>query len=113
MNRKIIIIALSIIIFLIAYDNFYTYGMISGKYLYDFPPAVVEGPNQGDVLTLNDNGSFESNAWGKGTYKLSGSKLILNYGVAYNQFTFYRPLFLGKPRISVVRDLNYYFKKID
>ena len=51
---------ISFITFSIVYDNFYTPWMISGTYVYNFPVAVADGPKQGDYLTLEENGNFES-----------------------------------------------------
>ena len=116
MTRKnLIIIFLVLFAILIAYNNFYTSEMISGKYIYKFPYFTAEGPKQGDAITLKENGSFESDTWGKGTYKLSGSTLNLNYTYEFGKAEFetniYRPLFVGNPRIRISEDLNYYFEK--
>ncbi|MDO1445189.1 hypothetical protein Q0590_02950 [Rhodocytophaga aerolata] len=126
----ILFIALSIV-----YDEIYTIGMISGTYVYNFPVAGAEGPSRGDQLTLKKNGQFESDTWGNGSFAIDGSALVLSYNdlpqegsfqledslVSYQYpggdvsvtFPLYRPLFWGRPHISVFRDLNYYFQKID
>ena len=91
--------------------------MLTGTYSYDFPSSVAEGPNQGDHLILKKNGEFESDTWGKGRYTISGSKLRLKYNYEFGRAGFecsiYRRFFWGEPRLSVVRDLNYYFAKKD
>jgi hypothetical protein len=117
MKSKIVIIT-SVFLFIIiatTYDNFYTSKILSGKYTYKFPQYIVEGPKTGDYLILKENGTFESDTWGNGTYVINGSEIILNYkyelGLASFECKIYRPLFLGKPRISVCKDLDYYFKR--
>jgi len=119
MNRRNIIIIL-IVLFIalsLAYDNIYTPRFISGTYIYHFPSAVAEGPNLNDKLTLNDDGNFESDTWGKGTYEINGSDLELTYqyelGNAGFELTIYRPMFWGEPHLYVVKDLGYYFAKVD
>lgn len=88
--------------------------MVSGSYVYNFPTYIVDGPKTGDILNLKENGTFESDTWGKGTYIINGCDLELSYNDVFGKSGFelgiYRPLFFGEPRISVCRDLNYYFK---
>jgi hypothetical protein len=119
MTRKTLIITsfVSLIVLSIVYNNFYTTKMVSGTYIYNFPNAVADGPNQGDKITLKENGNFESDTWGNGTYKLKGSTLKLNYkyefGKAGFEINIYRTMFYGKPKLSIEKDLNYYFERID
>ncbi|HEY0772282.1 MAG TPA: hypothetical protein VGD31_18300, partial [Sphingobacteriaceae bacterium] len=90
MNRRIVlaISALTLAVLSFAYDNFYTTNMIIGTYVYDFPGIVVEGPKQGDKLTLKENGEFESDTWGRGKYLIRGSKLQLTYNYQYGKAGF-------------------------
>lgn len=117
MKSKIVIIITIIIIITTAiiYDNFYTNKMVSGSYVYNFPTYIVDGPNTGDILNLKENGTFESNSWGNGTFIINGSDLELCYKNEFGKSSFecgiYRPLFFGEPHISICRDLDYYFKK--
>ena len=119
MKLKITLISsfILLIVLSILYDNLYTISMISGSYVYNFPAVIADGPGQGDTLILKENGDFENGTWGKGTYHISGSKLSLTYeyefGKAGFETSIYRPLFWGKPRIGVVKDLDYYYKKIN
>ncbi|MFD2162483.1 hypothetical protein ACFSJU_08760 [Paradesertivirga mongoliensis] len=119
MNRRTVlaISAATFIVLSFAYDNFYTTDMIIGTYVYDFPWIVAEGPSKGDKLILKENGDFESDTWGKGVYKLDGSRLQLNYSCEFGKAGFetsiYRRFFWGKPRISIERDIGYYFRKKD
>lgn len=117
MKLRTIIITSVILItsFFIVYNNFYTPHMISGTWVYDFPVALPEGPSRGDSLKLKENGTFESDTWGNGTYILNGSELNLTYehGTAGFQTNISRPLFWDEPRIDIESDLCYYFKKIN
>jgi hypothetical protein len=117
MKSKIVII-ITIILFIttaIIYDNFYTNKMVSGSYVYNFPTYIVDGPKTGDILNLKENGTFESNSWGNGTFIINGSDLELSYKDEFGKSSFdcgiYRPFFFGEPHISICRDLDYYFKK--
>ncbi|TKC12588.1 hypothetical protein FA048_02935 [Pedobacter polaris] len=115
-KRKVIIISfIAIIAISIAYDNLYVKGMIAGKYIYNFSGDQLEGPDKGDHLVLKMNGLFESDTWGKGIYKLTGSRIELNYADEFGDgiyvFTISRRFFWGKPRLVVNKDLGYYFEK--
>ncbi|MFC3559431.1 hypothetical protein [Pedobacter jamesrossensis] len=112
MNFKIVLAVLFVILIIsFCYDNFYTANLISGSYSYDFPLAVPEGPNEGDKLILMNNGDFKSDTWGRGTYKIEGTRITFNTHELGFQTKLYRPFFLGKPRISISSDLGYYFKQ--
>ena len=101
----------------VAYDNFYTPSVVAGIYTYDFPGIIADGPNTGDQLILQENGKFQSDTWGEGIFTMNGSELRLVYNYEFGKAVFscniYRRFFWEKPRISIVRDLNYYFKKND
>ena len=117
MKSKTVIIIFFVLLVSISviYDNYFTPKMISGKYVYNFPVYVVDGPSTRDYLLLKENGTFESNTWGNGTYKINGSKLAFKYkyemGEAGFECGIYRPFFFGTPRISICKDLDYYFLK--
>lgn len=116
LKNILIILLFSFISVSMIHDNFYTLKMVSGTYVYHFPNEIVEGPSQGDKLILKEDGTFESDTWGNGTYSINGSQLDLNYryefGEAGFSCCFYRPMFWGQPRINIVKDLGYYFSKI-
>ncbi len=73
----IILFILAFVVLSIVYDNVYTKSLISGKYIYNYEQSL-EGPHKGDYLILKDNGEFDSDTWGNGTYQVSGSRLKLN-----------------------------------
>ncbi len=95
------------------YDNFYTSTNLSGTYIYNFDNSVTEGPNHGDHLTLFEDGHFESDTWGTGTFKINGTKLTLLYNYSFGKAAFecklFRPFFWGNPRIRIDPNLNYYY----
>jgi hypothetical protein len=78
---------------------------------------VTEGPNRGDHLTLYEDGHFESDTWGTGTFKINGTNLILLYEYTFGKAAFecklFRPFFWGKPRIKIDQNLNYYYIRTD
>ena len=116
--KKVSILSLIILIIIsIMHDNLYTVGMVSGEYTYNFPLGGPDGPNQGDKLLLKKDGTFQSDTWGEGTYKINGADLNLSYKYGYGRAGYgmiiYRSFYWGKTRLSIIRDLNYYFEKKD
>jgi len=91
--------------------------MITGVYISNNSEPVLEGPDFGDKLILYNNNTFKSDTWGEGTFRLKYSffetRIVLKYGGAIYNSYFYRPFFFGAPRISLFRDLNYYYEKIE
>lgn len=116
--KKASIVSLIILIVMsIMYDNIYTIGIVSGEYTYNFPLGGPDGPNQGDKLLLKKDGTFQSDTWGEGTYKINGTNLDLSYKYEYGRAGYKmmicRSFYWGKPRLSIIRDLEYYFEKND
>jgi hypothetical protein len=94
------------------YNNMYTVGMVSGQYVYNFPSVVAESPRQGEKLLLKKDGTFQSDSWGVGTYRINGAHLeLFNNGIQIRSMPIYRPFYWGKLRLSVVPDLEYGFQK--
>ena len=94
--------------------------MLAGTYVSNDKSGYADTPNIGDTLILYDNGEFVSDTWGKGKYKLkyslSGTTINITYnyefGIGGYSRSIYRHL-LGKPRISINKDLESYFAKLD
>jgi hypothetical protein len=103
----------------IAYDNYYPESMVTGEYIYRYryPSVLAESPHNGDKLLLKENGHFQSDTWGEGTYELRNGRLVLNYhdqmGEASFKTSFNREFFWSKPRIIIDYDLGHYFEKVD
>lgn len=118
LRKGVLCTAICVIIFAsLAYDNFYSVGMVAGEYSFDFAGVAAEEPRQGDRLTLKPDGQFASDTWGTGRFRLNGSRITLEYvyeyGKASNSYTIYRPFFWGRPRIKVNADLDHYFGRVD
>ena len=76
-------------------------------------------PHSQDTLTLLKNGTFTSQYYGKGTYKVSyslgGTSIDLEYKDEFGVgglITSIEGDGFGKPRIILIRDLNQYYEKI-
>jgi hypothetical protein len=98
--------------------------MIIGTYVYmpKYNVHYAETPTKVDTLILKSNNTFKSNYYGSGTYKIehgffdiTSIDLIYNdgFGLAGYGSYFTRSFLIGKPRITVVEDLDLYYEKID
>lgn len=93
--------------------------MIVGTYVnnnYDQRVSGPEVPYEQDTLILFDNNKFTSPFWGNGTYQiiygLYGTEIKLSYALGKSYFRGrLTRLWLGKPKIILDQDLNYYFEK--
>ena len=118
-NNKILIICVLLIAFYL-FKNFLSENMIAGIYVSNNQQSLLDGPSFGDTLKIYSNNRFESQTWGNGKYKLkhslTGTKIRITYkyefGNAGYEMNTYRT-FLGKPRIDLDSDLEYYFEKVD
>ncbi len=86
--------------------------MITGKYIaYIENEFATFGVSNGDQLILKEDGTFLSDSWGNGTYVLKGTEIEFNLNNKNIHTYFNRPLFFGKPRIIIFRDLKSEFIK--
>jgi hypothetical protein len=119
--KKQVTTILIILTLIIVWCKYLPEKSIYGKYINNNTQPILEGPNSIehgiDTLIIYENGKFESNAWGKGTYKIENRKRIsftydYEFGKAgYN--TNISKSTLGKIRIILNQDLNFYYEKID
>lgn len=96
---------------------------VAGKYVNNNTDYTLEGPKpiqQGyDTLTLFKDGTFSSNTWGNGVYKITddflGCEITLDYnytaGKGSIRTQISRPFF-GDLRIWLNHDRGFYFKRI-
>ena len=66
--------------------------------------------------TTYDNQMFESKTWGIGTYELKLGFWEKTISLSYNNSGYtahIKKSFMGKPRIMLSLDYNFYFEKID
>lgn len=112
--KKAIIFSI-LIIGLIIWNNFFLVWIMSGTYISNNSKPILEGPNGIDTLVLNRDGTFES-GWANGKWGVEKGGFKASYSYTFGKAGFsrsvYRPFFIGKPRISLFKDLNYYYKKV-
>lgn len=111
-NKKLLIGIIGMIIFTIIYNTYFPKFIVVGEYEayieYEF---ATYGIKNGDKLILNKDGTFESNFWGKGNYKIKGNKISFDFGKDGFHTYFNRPLFYGNTRIIIFKDLKSEFIK--
>lgn len=113
--KKIIAVVISVLLIFYFLNHFFTKSMIVGTYVSN-DNAGIDGPNKGDTLILLENNTFRSQTWGKGTYKLEGSSITINYnyelGKASYQMGVRRNSSL-QPKLVFDFDLESCFEKVD
>ncbi|OWP85397.1 hypothetical protein BWK59_00015 [Flavobacterium davisii] len=96
--------------------------MMIGAYInenYNNKSSNIDTPKELDTLFILPNNKFKNSYWGNGTYSLSysisGTRINLNYeyefGKARFKSTINRTLF-GNPKITLNKDLDYYYIKV-
>jgi hypothetical protein len=112
---KSLITFVIIILPIVIWNNFYPNFLIQGTYISNNSHPILEGPSSIDTLTIYNDGTFKCKAWGKGTYTIKGSEIEFNYYYELGKAGFHtsitRPFFIGKPRISLFQDLEFYYIK--
>jgi len=114
MKAKITYIILIIIGFIFIYNTYFPSWLITGEYKSSISNAYCnQGISDNESLILYENGTYKSDSWGKGKWKveheLKGTRIEF-YNENYNTY-FYRKMFFSKPRIVIFRDLNSEFIK--
>ncbi len=90
MNDKVIrfiIITLFVGSAITVYDNLLFKSMVSGTYVnsnFNYDPFLVEIPYRPDTLILADDGKFNSNYWGRGTYQVTHHFIYTQITLSYN-----------------------------
>ena len=125
MNRGLLTVLLVLLIIISAYiyNNFFTGGIIVGKYVnrnYSNPSTGAEMPNVKDTIILFSNGKFDSQAWGKGTwlikYGIKGTTIAFSYSDKFGQAvfeTYIQRLNYNHLKIITNDDLDQYYEKIN
>ena len=89
--------------------------IMTGTYVSNNSEPILEGPSGIDTLILNGDGTFES-GWANGKWRIENGNFEATYSYSFGKAGFsrsiYRPFFIGQPRISIFKDLNYYYRKI-
>lgn len=109
-------IALLVFIALFVYNTYFPSWLITGSYISRVDNSFgTVGINDNENLLINSNGTYSSDAWGKGTWKLkhdfSGTRIIFNSNNEGYDTYFYRSMFFSKPRIVIFSDLNAEYRK--
>ena len=107
--QKLVLVIIGTIIF--RNTIFFNFEMI-GTYVSNAEEAIGEIPSKGAKLFLHKNGKYTSNSMmGSGIYKIRLNEIHLESKNAIWRFPLSREFNIGKPRIILFRDLEYYMSK--
>ncbi len=112
-RQKFLTVILTLILALVIYNSFYPDFLIVGEYQSRVTDTwATDGIDDGETLILNDDGTFYNPTMGKGTYTVSGARIDFDFkDEGWNTY-FYRPFFIGRPRIVIFRDSGAEFEKV-
>ncbi len=101
---------------LFIYNIYFPSWLITGSYTSRVDNSfATAGIKKNEDLLINSDGTYSSDSWGKGTWKLQhdflGKKIIFHTKNKGYSTYFYRSMFFSKPRIVIFRDLNSEFPK--
>ena len=118
-----ILVVLFIGIFILRCNIPMTASSVVGTYAntnYQNVPCCVETPHRPDRLILKSDGSFSSDFFGNGTYKINyriaNTEIELHYKSEFGNaayFTYFSNKVYENPKIILNYDLNHYYEKID
>ncbi len=113
-KKNYILITILFIATTLLYNSFFPKFLVVGTYKSDIKNSfATNGIDHGETLILKKDNTFVSESWGNGTYTLHGSRIDFSFNNEVYSTYFYRPYFLGTPRIVIFRDLNSEFLKIN
>ena len=111
-RKKTLLGIITVFILTIVYNSYFPVFLVTGEYEANIEDDYATyGVDNGDKLVLNKNGTFDSDSWGKGTYKINGAEITFKFDNDGFHTHFNRPMFFGKPRIIIFRDLGSEFIK--
>lgn len=101
---------------LFIYNTYFPSWLITGSYTSRVDNSfAIAGIKNNENLLINSDGTYNSDAWSKGTWKLQhdfwGTRIIFHSSNEGYSMYFYRSMFFSKPRIVIFRDLNSEFRK--
>jgi hypothetical protein len=95
---------------------------IYGKYRntnYENPICCIEAPHHPDTLILSRNGTFKSNFYGKGRFKIT-NRINPTIELRYTEFgksvifkTYFYSTISENPKIVLNADMNHFYAKTD
>lgn len=110
--RPIIIFLLLLFAFTLAYNYAYPVFLIKGTYVAHVPGQDgYLGVQEGDTLRIHADGTFDSQSWGSGTYRIANDEITFRTENEAISTSFRRPYFYGTPRIAIFYDVNAEFVK--
>lgn len=91
-----------------------------GKYIntnYENPICCVEAPHEPDTLILSSNGTFKSNFYGKGTFKITNGinptieLRYMEFGKSARFKTYFSNTIFENPKVVLNADMNHFYAK--
>ena len=110
--KRIVLFFLLLFAFTLAYNYAYPIFLIKGTYVAHMPDQNgYLGVQEGDTLRIHADGTFDSQSWGSGTYRIANDEITFLTENEAISTSFTRPYFYGSPRIQIFYDLNAEFVK--
>jgi hypothetical protein len=111
-RKKLPVLLILLTVLTVFYNSYFPKFLVTGKYVANIEDEfATSGVQNGDKLTLSEDGTFQSDSWGNGTYILKGTEITFQYSESSFRTYFNRSLFYGQPRIIIFRDLKSEFVK--
>jgi hypothetical protein len=111
-RSPIILFCLLFFAFTLAYNYAYPVFLIKGTYVAHMPGQDgYLGVQEGDTLRIHGDGTFDSQSWGSGTYRIANDEITFRTENEAISTFFRKPYFYGRPRITIFYDLNAEFVK--
>lgn len=110
--KRIVLFFLLLFAFTLAYNYAYPVFLIKGTYVAHMPGQDgYLGVQEGDTLRIHADGTFHSQSWGSGTYRIANDEITFRTENEAISTSFRRPYFYGTPRIAIFYDLKAEFVK--
>ena len=110
--RPTIIFLLLLFAFTLAYNYAYPVFLIKGTYVAQMSGQDgYLGVQEGDTLRIQADGTFHSQSWGSGTYRIANDEITFRTENEAISTSFRRPYFYSRPRIAIFYDLIAEFVK--
>jgi hypothetical protein len=76
-REKILIGIIGFIILAIPYNSYFPEFLVTGEYIAKIEDKFgADGVENGDNLILNEDGTFQCDSWGVGTYTIKGDEIV-------------------------------------
>lgn len=120
--KKVLIFSSIILILIVCCDIPMTNSSMAGTFVntnYDKSPCCVEAPHTADTLIIRSDGTFYSQFYGEGTFKVGfdiyNPKMILDYDKngKGSIYTYCQNTLFEKTKIILNDQRSHYYEKID